>query len=217
MVKKRKVVNCDGEEFESAVSATRYCRVDRSSIHYAITNGTKVNGWRWRYADKDFVEPKHRYKRTVVCGDGREFESIESASNEFKCTHQAIRHAIITNTKCKGYTWQYKEQRVFDQAQIDGEIWKPHPNLPIHVSDIGRVDHIRITYGNNNDGYKEVGVKYKNYRIHRLVAETFIPNPENLPIVDHIDGNKSNNKVSNLRWCTQKQNMNWYVLNKKEE
>ena len=47
----------------------------------------------------------------------------------------------------------------------------------------------------------------KNEYVHRLVATTFIPNPHNLPQVDHIDGNKANNHVSNLRWVDNRTNM----------
>lgn len=54
--------------------------------------------------------------------------------------------------------------------------------------------------------YKEH--KYYKKSVHRLVALTFIPNPDDKPCIDHIDGDRANNKVSNLRWCTRKENAN---------
>lgn len=68
------------------------------------------------------------------------------------------------------------------------------------------------------DGYDEIHLqandgRSKYYRVHRLVAQAFIPNPDNLPQVDHIDGDKSNNCVNNLRWCTAKQNTH-YAMNR---
>ena len=46
----------------------------------------------------------------------------------------------------------------------------------------------------------------KTYKVHRLVAKTFLPNPDNLPCVNHIDGNKHNNHVSNLEWSSFREN-----------
>lgn len=56
----------------------------------------------------------------------------------------------------------------------------------------------------------------KNFSIHRLIAQAFIPNPENKPEVNHIDGNRSNNKISNLEWCTRSENgLHAYAVNKR--
>lgn len=59
----------------------------------------------------------------------------------------------------------------------------------------------------NSTGYYVVNLKGKLYYIHRLVAETFIPNPNKLPQVNHIDGNKLNNCIDNLEWCTNSENI----------
>lgn len=52
----------------------------------------------------------------------------------------------------------------------------------------------------------------KNHRIHRLVAMAFIPNPDNLPDVNHIDEDKTNNKVSNLEWCSRSYNNHYSLI-----
>lgn len=72
----------------------------------------------------------------------------------------------------------------------------------------------------SNRGYMEVklyanGKSFNKY-VHRLVAETFISNPEKLPEVDHINGNKLCNTVSNLRWVTGEQNRNYYYNNNQD-
>ena len=65
----------------------------------------------------------------------------------------------------------------------------------------------RLTPNNTGKGYMQVQFKdKKNYFVHRLVAMTFIPNSENKPHVDHIDGNKQNNTMENLRWVTPSEN-----------
>lgn len=55
--------------------------------------------------------------------------------------------------------------------------------------------------------------KQRKYRVHRLVAKTFIPNPYNYEVVNHIDENKLNNNVDNLEWCSQKDNLYKWRIN----
>ena len=73
----------------------------------------------------------------------------------------------------------------------------------------GRIKKI-ISQNINKSGYLQLSLytdtERKCVRTHRLVAEAYIPNPDNLPVVNHIDGNKLNNHYTNLEWCTVEYN-----------
>jgi len=91
------------------------------------------------------------------------------------------------------------------------EIWKQSEEYPYYeASNQGRIRNAmtkRINYGYvDAHGYVIVGGSDKKYKVQRLVALAFIPNPDNKPMVDHIDGNKINNSVKNLRWATREEN-----------
>lgn len=62
-------------------------------------------------------------------------------------------------------------------------------------------------------GYRRVNLEGKVYFVHRLVASAFIPNPKNLPQINHIDGDKLNNRVDNLGWVSNQENRNHAVTN----
>ena len=73
---------------------------------------------------------------------------------------------------------------------------------------------VRVLNQYNHKGYKRVRICGKNMTVHRLVCMAFIPNPENKPVINHKDGVKDNNCVTNLEWATVKENNNhmWNTL-----
>lgn len=97
------------------------------------------------------------------------------------------------------------------------EQWKPIGGYggKYEVSDLGRVRQGEKSVNQYKDGkgYLRVSL-YKdgaerNFKVHRLVALAFIPNPDNLPMVNHKDEVKTNNSVENLEWCTSLYNTNY--------
>lgn len=99
------------------------------------------------------------------------------------------------------------------------EVWKDIEGYEglYQVSSWGRVRSVfryyKILRGlKTTNGYLRVALckngKTKFHSVHRVVAQAFIPNPQNKPQVNHIDENKDNNHVENLEWCTAKENTN---------
>ena len=92
--------------------------------------------------------------------------------------------------------------------------WKDIPDTYYEISSRGdfrnkKTGHIRIPDTNHSGYYRmriQKGYAYLRLMAHRTVANLFIPNPLNKPIVDHIDGNITNNNVENLRWATASEN-----------
>lgn len=112
---------------------------------------------------------------------------------------------------------------IFAPKKIMEEIWKDIEGYEglYQVSNMGRVRSLRrniiLKSRIERNGYESVKLTVNNipkdYSIHRLVAMAFIPNPDNLPQVNHKDENKTNNCMENLEWCTQEYNQNYGTIN----
>lgn len=110
--------------------------------------------------------------------------------------------------------------RPFDPSiALEGEVWKPIKGFEERymISSFGRIylllyHRLGKPYMNGN-GYYGIclrnGTRVFKTTIHRIVAETFIPNPKGLPVINHKDEVKTNNHIENLEWCTQKYNVNY--------
>lgn len=81
----------------------------------------------------------------------------------------------------------------------DGKLKKYHAKLLKPDTTILKRGYVRVTLSKD--------YKTERFQVHRLVADHFIPNPENKPFINHIDNNGLNNHVSNLEWCTHSENM----------
>ena len=150
-----------------------------------------------------------------------EYYTVQQASKLLGISVSSFRKAVYAGKYpygiCKiGSTRRYWSKR--DLGLLNEEMWKPVVSYEglYEVSNIGRIRNIRgklVKQSMTVSGYKRVTLRKNNIAktklAHRLVAEAFIPNPDNYNIVNHKDENKFNNNVENLEWCTQSYNSSY--------
>jgi hypothetical protein len=133
-----------------------------------------------------------------------------------KCQINVIKRVVNNeyNIEIKKERKKNRKREYKEYTPIENEVWKNIDNADgFMVSNLGRIlegDKILLPVINKG-GYCLVSIKKnkkrKYYKLHRLVAEAFIPNPNNKPEVDHINTDKTDNRVENLRWVTHFENM----------
>jgi len=133
----------------------------------------------------------------------KEWNSIKDVSEFLNISPCVTSRIIKQNEEKNGFRW---EARI--ATDLEGEYWKPVKDYEKYlVSNLGRMkDEYDILTITSDVTYKRVRINGDQYQLHRIIAETFIANPYDFPVVNHIDGDKYNNNIDNLEWVTYRDN-----------
>lgn len=136
----------------------------------------------------------------------KSWQSIKEAARSLGFTSQTISNCLRgLRSSAHGYRWKYVEI-----VELKDERWSDYRDTGLQISSEGRVKTKTGKISNNKPtlgGYNRIRTNFGSVAVHRMVAEEFIPNPDNKPYVNHKNGIKCDNRSDNLEWVTHQENM----------
>ena len=206
---KPQVNHIDKNRSNNNVNNLEWCTSLENNLHKCATLDQTTNQnlkiWRIDITSGEKLQLYNSiYDAALWCVENGHSPTTHNARGNISCAVNGV-----YKSSC-GFKWCLEEQ-----VSLENEIWK---NITIDgkifdnycVSSLGRFKNskgvIMENYKPHHSGYIYVRVDKQKYALHRLVASTFIENIHNKPVVNHIDGVKTNNSVINLEWVTIQEN-----------
>ena len=201
-----------------------YCGQTKEGIYCYNGPGKKGGQWERGHHYRFFISRSRKYRYVKFIGS-KSFKKYARRELKFelrpypKHDNQHYRvgdveERFIRDRKTNKVYPESELLKAFPDYDWDGnEVWKDFYDYK--VSSFGRIFSIKsnryLSPFKHNYSYIDLTIngEVKKYSVHRLVATLFIPNPDNLPDVNHIDENRFNNRADNLEWCTAKYNTNY--------